>query len=139
MYPLYFMFQIHATAKNSVKFQRIRQNSLNSPTDSANYAKFSQIINPFILCFRGLPQQRTLRNSSELCKFRTICPQLPRIMRNSHHLLIHYIVCFRCLTSGRELPKIPANQTKFAQFAHTSRKLRELHAFCTKFYPHLVH
>ena len=140
MYLLYLMFQIHATAENSLKFQRIRQNSLNSPTDAANYAKFAPIIiNPFILCFRGLPRQRTLRNSSELCKFCAIRPQLPRITRNLHHLLTHYIVCFRCLTSGRELPKIPANQTKFAQFAHTSRELRELHAFRTKFYPHLVH
>ena len=139
MYPLYFMFQIHATAKNSVKFQQIRQNSLNSPTDTTNDAKFAQIINPFILCFRGLPRQRMLRNSSELCKFHAIRPQLPRITQNSHHLLTHYIVCFRCLTSGRELPKIPANQTKFAQFAHTSRELHELCAFRTKFYPHLVH
>ena len=136
MYPLYLMFQIHATAKNSLKFQRIRQNLLNLPTDATNDAKFAQIINPFILCFRGLPWQRMLRNSSELCKFRAI---RPRITQNSHHLLTHYIVCFRCLTSGRELPKIPANQTKFAQFTHTSRELRELHAFHTKFYPHLVH
>ena len=137
MYPLYLMFQIHATAENSLKFQRIRQNLLNSPTDATNYAKFAPIIiNPFILCFRGLPRQRTLRNSSKLCKFRAIRPQLPR---NSHHLLTHYIVCFRCLTSSRELPKIPANQTKFAQFAHTSRELCELRTFRTKFYPHLVH
>ena len=79
MYPLYLMFQIHATAENSLKFQRIRQNLLNSPTDAVNDAKFAPIINPFILCFRGLPRQRTLRNSSELCKFRAIHPQLPRI------------------------------------------------------------
>ena len=115
-------------------------------TNSAQFAhilrelrKICTIINPFILCFRGLPRQRALQNSSELCKFCAIHPQLPRITRNSHHLLTHYIVCFRCLTSGRELPKIPANQTKFAQFAHTSCKLRELCAFHTKFYPHLVH
>ena len=37
-----------------------------------------------------------------------------------------------CLTSGRELPKIPANQAKFAQFAHIPRELRELRAFHTK-------
>ena len=139
MYPLYFMFQIHATAKNSLKFQQIRQNSLNSLTYSANYAKFAPIINPFILCFRGLPQQRTLRNSSELCKFHAICPQLPRIMQNSHHLLTHYILCFRCLISGRELPKIPANQTKFTQFTHTPRELHELRAFRTKLHLYLVH
>ena len=30
-------------------FQRIKQNSLNLPTYSANYAKFAPIINPFIL------------------------------------------------------------------------------------------
>ena len=139
MYPLYLMFQIHATAENSLKFQRIRQNSLNLHTDATNDAKFAPIINPFILCFRGLPRQRTLRNSSKLCKFCAIHPHFPRITRNSHHLLTHYIVCFRCLTSGRELPKIPVNRTKFAQFAHTSCELRELHAFRTKVHPHLVH
>ena len=71
--------------------------------------------------------QRTFRNSSELRKFHTVRPHSPRITRNSHHLLT-YTLCFRCLTSGRELPKIPANQAKFAQFAHISR---ELHEFCT--------
>ena len=83
--------------------------------------------------------QRTLRNSSELCKFRAIHPHSPRMTQNLHNLLAHYIVCFRCLTSGRELPKIPANQAKFTQFAHTSRELRELHAFRTKIHPNLVH
>ena len=130
------MFQVPAPAENSQIFQQITQIPPSLPTYSTNYAKFAQIINPFILCFRGLTRQRTLRNSSKLCKFHPIHPQLPQITRNSHHLLTHYIVCFRCLTSGRELPKIPANQTKFAQFAHTSRKLSELR---TKFYPHLVH
>ena len=48
-------------------------------TDTVNCVKLAPIINPFILCFRGLPRQRTLRNSSELCKFHTIHPQLPRI------------------------------------------------------------
>ena len=37
-------------------FQRIKQNSLNSPTYSANYAKFASIINPFVLLyFRSMP------------------------------------------------------------------------------------
>ena len=35
------------------KFKQIKQNPL-------NYAKFTPIINLFILCFRGLPRQRTL-------------------------------------------------------------------------------
>ena len=55
---------------------------------------------------------------------------------NSHHLFTHYILCFRCLTIGRELSEIPANQAKFAPFAH---KFHELCAFCTKIHPHLVH
>ena len=49
------------------------------------------------------------------------------------------LLCFRCMTSGRELPKIPANQAKFAQFAHIFRELREFHAFHTKVHPYLVY
>ena len=119
-------------------FQRIKQNSLISPTYSVNYAKFAPIIDPFTLCFRYLPRQRTLRNSSELCKFHAICPHSPQIMRHLHHLLTYYTLCFRCLTSGRELPKIPANQAKLAKFAHTTCELCELRAFRTKIHPHLV-
>ena len=75
----------------------------------------------------------------ELRKFHTVRPHAPRIMQNSHHLLTHCIVCFRCLASGRELPKITVNQVKFAQFAHGSHELRRFHKFCTKFDPYLVH
>ena len=96
------------------------------------------IINPFILCFRHLPRQRTLRNSSELHRFHAVHPNSPRIMQNSHKLLTYYILCFRCLTSGRELPKIPANQAKIAQFAHISCKLHKFHAFCTKIHPYYL-
>ena len=63
-------------------FKQIKQNPLNLPIYSANYAKLAPIINLFILCLR-------------------------------------------CLTSGRELPKIPANQTKFAQFAHKSPQITQ--------------
>ena len=132
------MFHVHAIAENCLKFQQIRHISLNSPTYATNYAKFASIIDPFTLCFRHLPRQRTLRNFSELRKFRAICPHSPQITRNSHHLLTHYIVCFRCLTSGRELPKIPANQAKFAQFAHRSCELHEFHAFRVKIHPYLA-
>ena len=63
--------------------------------------------------------------SSELYKFHAIRPKILRIMQNSHRLsTIHYT--FRCLTSGRELSEIPANQVKFAPFAHKSRELREI-------------
>ena len=60
-------------------------------------------------------------------------------MQNLHHLFTHYILCFRCLTIGRELSKIPANQAEFAQFTHRTHKLCKLHTFCTKTHPHLVH
>ena len=74
--------------------------------------------------------------SSKLYKFCTIHPRILRIRQNSHHLLIHYTLCFRCVTISRELSKIPANQVKFAPFAHKSHELCEFH---TKIHPHLVH
>ena len=40
---------------------------------------------------------------------------------------------FQRPTSARELPKIPANQAKSAQFAHIPRELHELRTFRTKF------
>ena len=49
-------------------------------------------------------------------------------MQNSHRLsTIHYT--FRCLTSGRELSEITANQVKSAPFAHKSHKLHEICTF----------
>ena len=85
------------------KFKQIKQNPLNSPIYSVNYAKFAPIINLFILCFRGLPRQRTLRNSSELRKFRAIRPHSLRIPQNSHYLLTYYTLCFRHLPRQRTL------------------------------------
>ena len=83
------MFQKPASAENPAELQRITQIPCNSPTQSANHAKFA----PFAK---------------------------------------HYTLHFRCLTSGRQLPKIPVNQAKFAQFAHISRELREFCAFRSK-------
>ena len=74
------------------KFKQIKQNPLNSPIYSANYTKFAPIINLFILCFRGLPRQRTLRNSSELHKFHAIRPHSPRIPQNLHLLLTYLML-----------------------------------------------
>ena len=84
---LYIMFQAPSPAENPAEFQRIMQIPRNSPTQSANYAKFAHFVNIFYFYFRHLPRQRTLRNSSELRKFRVIRPHSPRITRNSHHLL----------------------------------------------------
>ena len=77
----------------------------------------SKIFQIYILSFGKI--------SSELYKFRAIRPRIPRIMQNSHHLpTIHYT--FRCLTISRELSEIPANQAKFAPFAHKSCELHEI-------------
>ena len=111
-----------------VKFKQIKHNLLNSPIYSANYAKFAPIINLFILCFRGLPQQRTLRNSSELHKFHAIRPQSLRITRNSHPFVNISYVSDTC--PGRELSGIPANYADSAQFAHIVREPREICQIC---------
>ena len=113
------------------KLSKIRSNS---PTYSANYAKFAPIINPFILhyvsgtCLGREPSGIPVNYANSV--------QFTHIVRESrenlHHLLTYYTLCFRCLTSGRELPKIPA---KFAQFTHISREFR---AFCIKIHPYLV-
>ena len=102
-----------------------------------NYAKFAHFVNISYLCFRHLPRQRTLQNSSELRKFRAIRPHSPRMTRNLHHLFTLYICC-RCLTSGRECRKIPANQVKFARFAPIHRELRKFHALRTKINTYVI-
>ena len=109
----------------------------NSPTQSVNRAKFAHFVNIFYLCFRHLPRQRTLQNSSELRKFHEIRPHSPRMTRNSHHCL-HYTLRFRCLTSGRERREIPANQVKFARFAPIHRELREFRALRTKINTYVI-
>ena len=110
------------------KFKQIKQNPLNSPIYSTNYTKFAPIINLFILCFRGLPRQRTLRNSSELCKFHAVRPQSLRITRNSHPFVNISYVSDTC--PGRELSGIPANYADSAQFAHILCEPREIHQIC---------
>ena len=62
----------------------------------------------YTLCFRHLPRQRTLQNSSELRKFCTIHPHSPRITRNSPFCqLILYYVSGTC--PDRERSGIPVN------------------------------
>ena len=82
------------------------------------------------LCFRGLPRQRTLGNSSELHKFRTIRPHSPQITRNSH-ILLTYSTFISGTCTGRELSGIPANYADSARFAHTARESREFRTLRT--------
>ena len=113
------------------KFRAVR------PTQSANYAKFAHFVNISFLCFRHLPRQRTLQNSSELCKFRAIRLHSLRMTRNLHHHS-HYTLRFRCPTSGRERHEILANQAKFARFAPIPRELREFRALHTKINTYVI-
>ena len=113
------------------KFKQIKQNLLNSPIYSANYAKFTPIINLFILCFRGLPRQRTLRNSSELRKFHAIRPHSPRIPQNSHFLLTYYTLCFRHLPWQRTLQNSSELHRFCAVHPHSPRITRDLHHLLT--------
>ena len=64
------------------------------PANYANSVQFAHTVREFrkirtirltyyTLCFRHLPRQRTLQNSSKLRKFRAIHPHSPRITRNS--------------------------------------------------------
>ena len=83
---------------------------------------------PFIntLCFRYLPRQEILSNSSKLHKFHAVCPHSPRITRNSHHCqLIIYYVSRTC--PGREPSGIPANYANSMHFTHIVHELHEIH------------
>ena len=71
-------------------------------------------------------RQSTPGNWSKSSRIRSICPQTPRMTQNLHHLFTHYILCFRCLTIGRELSEISANQADFTRFTHRCRELREI-------------
>ena len=98
----YSLFKLQAKfskLSSPVKFQRITQIPRSSPPQSANSAKFAH----FTLCFRHLPRQRTLQNSSELRKFRAVRPHSPQTMRNSHILLTYSTLCFRHLPQQRTL------------------------------------
>ena len=113
------------------KFKQIKQNLLNSLIYSANCAKFAPIINLFVLCFRNLPRQRTLRNSSELRKFRAIRPHSPRITQNLHILLTYSTLCFRHLPRQRTL----RNSSELCKFRaihpHSPRITQNLHHLLT--------
>ena len=50
---LYIMFQAPSLAENPAKFQRITQILRNSPTQSANYAKFAHFVNLSYIMFQA--------------------------------------------------------------------------------------
>ena len=110
-----------------VKFQRITQIPRSSPPQSANSTKFAH----FTLCFRHLPRQKTLQNSSELCKFRAIRPHSPRTTRNSHILLTYSTLCFRHLPQQRTLSNSSELRKFHAIRPHSPRITRNSHHLLT--------
>ena len=126
----YSLFNLQAKfskLSSPVKFQRITQIPRSLPPQSANSAKFAH----FTLCFRHLPRQRTLQNSSESRKFRAIRPHSPRTTRNSHILLTYSTLCFRHLPQQRTL----RNSSKLRKFhairPHSPRITRNSHHLLT--------
>ena len=128
---LNFTSKIFQNLVFQAKFKQIKQNLLNLLIYSANCAKFAPIINLFVLCFRHLPWQRTLWNSSELRKFCAIHPHSPRITRNSHFLLTYSTLCFRHLPQQRMLRNSSELRKFRAICPHSPRITRNSHHLLT--------
>ena len=69
--------------------------------------------------------------SSKLSKIHSIRPQTPRIAQNLHHLLTHYILCFRYLPRQKTL----TNSSELRKFRtirpHSPRITRNSHHLLT--------
>ena len=76
------------------------------PANYANSAQFAHTVREFrkihtirltyyTLCFRHLPRQRTLQNSSELRKFCATRPHSLRILQNSHYSINLLCIMFQ--------------------------------------------
>ena len=115
-------------SKNFSKFGLSGKNSnklsKNRSIRSANCAKFAPIINLFVLCFRHLPRQRTLWNSSELHKFHANSPT--KSAKFAHFVNLFYIM-FQApapAENSQEFQQImqiphnsPTQSTNYAKFA----------------------
>ena len=105
------------------------------PANYANSTQFAPTVREFrkirTLCFRHLPRQRTLQNSSELRKFRAVRPYSPRTMRNSHILFTYSTLCFRHLPQQRTL----SNSSELRKFRtirpHSPRIMQNSHHLLT--------
>ena len=101
------MFQAPAPAENPAEFQRIMQIPRNSPTQSANHAKFAQIANLllcFRCCFRCLTGGRELpeipANQAKFAQFAHIFREL-REFRTLRTKVYPYLVNFQ-ISSHRQ-------------------------------------
>ena len=99
-------------------FQRIKQNSLNSPTNSANYTKFAPFIYPLYLMFQ-------IHAIAEDClkfqRIRQISLNSPTYIAKFAPIIDPFTLCFRYL---------PRQTTLCVQFAHIVRELRKIRTIC---------
>ena len=77
-------------------------------------------------------------NPTEFQRITQIPRNLPTQFGKIRTIYSHYTLRFRCLTSGRERRKIPANQVKFARFAPVHRELRKFRALRTKINTYVI-
>ena len=133
------MVRLNRTYYSLFKLQA-KFSKLSSPKIPANYANSAQFAHSpripqkfahFTLCFRHLPRQRTLQNSSELRKFHAVRPHSPRITRNSHILLTYSTLCFRHLPQQRMLRNSSESRKFHMVRPHSPRITRNLHHLLT--------
>ena len=87
------MFQAPASAENPQEFQRITQIPRNSPTQSANYAKFAPFVNMFYIMFQA---PAPAENSQEFQRITQIPRNSPTQSANHAKFtpfanIIHYV------------------------------------------------
>ena len=98
-----------------IKFQRITQIPRNSPTQSANYAKFAHFVNLFYIMFQAPARQRTLQNSSELRRFRAIRPHSreSRKFRTLRTIIKTYVIDFQISDHRQRTQENWSESTRF--------------------------
>ena len=105
------------------KFRAIHPHSLRIPQNS-HYS-----VNLFYIMFQAPAPAENPAKFQRITQIPRNSPTQPVNHVKFAPFAKHYTLRFRCLTSGRELLKIPANQARFAQFAQLPRELREFRAF----------
>ena len=110
------------------KFQRITQILHNSPTQSANSAKFALFVNLLYIMFQA---PAPAENPQQFQRITQIPRNSPTKSANYAKFAPFVNISYVSDTcSSRELSGIPANYADSARFAHIVRELREIHQIC---------
>ena len=110
------------------KFQRITQNPRNSPTQSANSAKFALFVNLLYIMFQA---PAPAENPAEFQQITQIPRNLPTKSTNYVKFAPFVNISYVSDTCpGKELSGIPANYADSARFTHIVRESREIRQIC---------